>query len=184
MGGLEDYRVDQRSDPRDAGVHHISIPKGCDSRHRPSGDYVARQRHAGGVQVSALAGRADVMEDISSGKVAHAGTFNSQPVGIAAALATMRYLDSHRDDVYGGLFRLGARLRDGLRAAAADAGVSMLVDGPGPVLQTYLTDLPPVRDYRDFAAMVPEYCAHHGRCRSHGRHLPRGSARAVGTQPA
>ena len=28
----------------------------------------------------------------------------------------------------------------------------MLVDGPGPVFQTYFTEAPAVRDYREFAA--------------------------------
>jgi glutamate-1-semialdehyde 2,1-aminomutase len=107
---------------------------------------------AGGMQVSALTGRAAVMDHISTGKVAHAGTFNSQPVGIAAAEATLRILDERRAEVYGGLYERGAALMEGLRSAAAKAGVPMLVDGPGPVFQTYFTDAPAVRDYRDFAA--------------------------------
>ena len=107
---------------------------------------------AGGMQVSALVGRAAVMDHISTGKVAHAGTFNSQPVGIAAAEATLRILDERREEVYGTLYERGEELMEGLRAAAAKAGVPMLVDGPGPVFQTYFTDAPAVRDYRDFAA--------------------------------
>ncbi len=106
---------------------------------------------AGGMQVSALAGRAAVMDAISSGKVAHAGTFNSQPVGIAAAEATLRILDERREEVYGTLYARGRQLMAGLREAAARVGVPMLVDGPGPVFQTYFTDAPAVRDYRDFA---------------------------------
>ncbi|MGW0805720.1 aspartate aminotransferase family protein [Nonomuraea sp. NPDC002799] len=107
---------------------------------------------AGGMQVSALAGRAFVMDAITSGKVAHAGTFNSQPVGIAAAEATLRILDEQRDEVYGTLYARGRQLMRGLSEAAAKAGVPMLVDGPGPVFQTYFTEAPSVRNYRDFAA--------------------------------
>ncbi|MFI9592348.1 aspartate aminotransferase family protein [Nonomuraea sp. NPDC052265] len=107
---------------------------------------------AGGMQVSALAGRAFVMDAISSGKVAHAGTFNSQPIGIAAAEATLRILDEQREEVYGTLYARGRELMRGLSEAAAKAGVPMLVDGPGPVFQTYFTEAPAVRDYRDFAA--------------------------------
>ncbi|PZG22663.1 aspartate aminotransferase family protein [Nonomuraea aridisoli] len=106
---------------------------------------------AGGMQVSALVGRADVMDHISTGKVAHAGTFNSHPVGIAAAEATLRVLDERRDEVYGTLYARGAELMEGLRSAAAKAGVPMLVDGPGPVFQTYVTEASSVRNYRDFA---------------------------------
>ncbi|MCG5220819.1 glutamate-1-semialdehyde 2,1-aminomutase [Streptosporangium sp. KLBMP 9127] len=107
---------------------------------------------AGGMQVSALVGKASVMDHISTGKVAHAGTFNSQPVGIAAAEATLRILDEQRDEVYGTLFARGSALMEGIRAAADKAGVPLLVDGPGPVFQTYFTDADAVRDYRGFAA--------------------------------
>ncbi|GAA3310221.1 aminotransferase class III-fold pyridoxal phosphate-dependent enzyme [Nonomuraea dietziae] len=106
---------------------------------------------AGGMQVSALAGRADVMDTISTGKVAHAGTFNSQPVGIAAAEATLRILDEQREEVYGTLYARGRALMEGLREAAAKASVPLLVDGPGPVFQTYFTEEESVRNYRDFA---------------------------------
>ncbi len=107
---------------------------------------------AGGMQLSALVGRAEVMDDIAFGKVAHAGTFNAHPVAIAAAQATVRILDEQRDAVYPTLFSLGRRLADGLRRAAAAAAVPLLVDGPGPVVQTYLSSADAVRDYRDFAA--------------------------------
>jgi glutamate-1-semialdehyde 2,1-aminomutase len=107
---------------------------------------------AGGMQISALVGRADVMADIASGRVAHAGTFNSHPVAVAAAQATLAVLDEERDFVYTTLYDLGARLATGLRAAARAAGVPLLVSAPGPVVQTYVTDAAMVRDYRDFAA--------------------------------
>lgn len=106
---------------------------------------------AGGMQLSALVGRAEVMEDIATGRVAHAGTFNSHPVAVAAARASLAILDEQRDEVYPKLFALGRRLADGLREAARSAGVPVLVDGPGPVVQTYLTSEEAVRDYRDFA---------------------------------
>ncbi|MCP2329457.1 glutamate-1-semialdehyde 2,1-aminomutase [Hamadaea flava] len=107
---------------------------------------------AGGMPVSALTGRAEVMDFITDGTVAHAGTFNSHPVAMAAAAATLRILDEQRDEIYPRLHRLGAALMDGIRAAAAKAGVPMLVDGPGPMFQTYLTTNDRVRDYRGFAA--------------------------------
>ncbi len=107
---------------------------------------------AGGMPVSALAGRTEIMDFISDGKVAHAGTFNSHPVAIAAAEATLRILDEQRDEIYPRLFRLGTALMEGIRGAAAKAGVPLLVDGPGPMFQIYLTSEDRVRDYRGFAA--------------------------------
>ena len=107
---------------------------------------------AGGMQLSALVGRADIMDDISSGRVAHAGTFNSHPVSMAAAAATLRILDEERDEVYPAMRRRGEALMEGLRDRAAARNVDLLVAGPGPVFQTYFTSADRVLDYRDFAA--------------------------------
>ncbi|WP_427895919.1 aspartate aminotransferase family protein [Kribbella sp. GL6] len=107
---------------------------------------------AGGMQVSALVGSREVMTTIADGKVAHAGTFNSHPVAMAAADAVLRHLDEQRAAVYPPLNAIGLRLMDGLRSAAARHGVPLLVDGPGPVFQTYVTDQAEVTDYRSFAA--------------------------------
>lgn len=107
---------------------------------------------AGGMQVSALAGKARIMDDISSGKVAHAGTFNSHPVALAAADATLRVLDEQRDRIYPQLFRTGEMLKSGIARIAAEYSVQMLVDGPAPVFQTYFTGEPSVSNYREFAA--------------------------------
>lgn len=106
---------------------------------------------AGGIPVSAIVGNRTAMEHVSRGEVGHAGTFNSNPVGMAATVATLQVLSARRDHVYPQLYRLGARLRDGLRSIAGDRGLPLLVDGPGPMLQTYFTELRAVRNYRDFA---------------------------------
>jgi glutamate-1-semialdehyde 2,1-aminomutase len=107
---------------------------------------------AGGLPVAAIAGRAEVMDAVARGEVGHAGTFNSNPLGMAATVGNLTALDQDRARIYPRLYDLGRRLMDGIRAAAVDAGVPMLVDGPGPVFQTYLTRAETVRNYRDFAA--------------------------------
>jgi glutamate-1-semialdehyde 2,1-aminomutase len=107
---------------------------------------------AGGLPLACLAGRAGVMDAISRGEVGHAGTFNSNPLAIAAAAATLRELTTDGGAAYARLAATGRRLMDGLRTAARNAGVPLLVDGPGPIFQTYRTDQAEVADYRDFAA--------------------------------
>jgi glutamate-1-semialdehyde 2,1-aminomutase len=107
---------------------------------------------AGGMQVSALAGKAQVMETIASGKVGHAGTFNSHPVAMAGARAVLELLDEKRDDIYPQMERLGRRLMTGIDAAAARHGVPLLVQGTGHLFQIYLTESSDIRTYRDFAA--------------------------------
>lgn len=107
---------------------------------------------AGGFPLSCLAGRAEVMDLISRGEVGHAGTFNSNPVVMAAAAATLHELTRDDGAAYQHLFATGQRLMEGIRAAARDAGIALLVDGPGPVFNVYLTDQPEVSNYRDYAA--------------------------------
>ena len=106
---------------------------------------------AGGIPVSAIVGTTSVMEHITRGQVGHAGTFNSNPIGMAAAVATLTTLAARRADIYPHLYDVGTRLRDGLRRIAATHSVPLLVDGPGPIVQTYFTELLSVRNYRDFA---------------------------------
>lgn len=107
---------------------------------------------AGGMPLSALAGRAEVMDLIGSGTVAHAGTFNSHPVSVAAAIATLTAIKQGGPDLYRALTGLGQTLMERLRTVAAEAGEEVLIDGPGPVFQMYFTDRTQVRDYREFAA--------------------------------
>jgi glutamate-1-semialdehyde 2,1-aminomutase len=66
---------------------------------------------------------------------------------VAAALATIRILE--RENPYPRLFRLGQKLMEGLKTAAADAGQNLLVQGPGPMFHAGFTDLKSINNYRD-----------------------------------
>lgn len=82
---------------------------------------------ANGFSVSALAGRRELMQ---LGGAEHdrervfllSTTHGAETHGLAAAMATMRYYQSH--PVIDTLWQRGQRLADGLRAAAASAGVA------------------------------------------------------------
>jgi len=65
---------------------------------------------AGGFPLSCVAGRAEVMDQITRGEVGHSGTFNSNPVVMAAAAATLRVLEQNSATIYPRLFALGQRL--------------------------------------------------------------------------
>lgn len=106
---------------------------------------------ASGFTLSAVVGKAKVMDLISNGQVVHAGTYNSNPVVIAAGLATLQTLTADQETVYSHLNRLGNRLRQGLSQRLKDAGISALVGGLGPVIQVSLTDRETLNDYRDWA---------------------------------
>ncbi len=96
---------------------------------------------AGGTPISVVCGKAEIMDQCSDRKVVGAGTFNGYPLGVAAALATISYVE--RDD--GAFFRnmaaVQARLTAGQREIAARHGHRMLIqDCPG-VMMFYPADL-------------------------------------------
>jgi glutamate-1-semialdehyde 2,1-aminomutase len=107
---------------------------------------------ANGWPVSALGGRADLMEMFSttpSRPAFFAGTFNGHPAMAAAALATIEKLQ--REPVHEHVFALGERARAGLRDVYARLGVPVVVAGFGSVFVTYFLD-GPVERYDDLLA--------------------------------
>ncbi len=95
----------------------------------------------GGFPVGAVGGRADVMAvfDPTGGQpaVPHGGTFNANPVTMAAGLASMRLMDRAAFDR---LAEFGAKLRDGLGACFKDAGVAGSVTGVGSLFRVHPSD--------------------------------------------
>jgi glutamate-1-semialdehyde 2,1-aminomutase len=105
-----------------------------------------------GWPVSALAGKADLMEMFSTtpGRPAFfAGTFNGHPPTVAAALATIDKLQ--REPVHEHVFALGERTRQGLRELYARLGVPVWVSGFGSVFVTYFLEGEP-SSYDDLLA--------------------------------
>jgi glutamate-1-semialdehyde 2,1-aminomutase len=112
----------------------------------------------GGFPVGAVAGRADVMAvfDPTTGAPAapHGGTFNANPVTMAAGLAAMRLLDR---DAFARLDDLGAKLRASLDDCLHQAGVPGRVTGLGSLFRLHGTDRE-LSDYRS-ARATPEESA-------------------------
>ena len=104
---------------------------------------------ANGWPVSALGGRADLMDQFSTtpGRPAFfAGTFNGHPATTAAALATIEKLE--REPVHEHVFALGERTRTGLQALYDRLGVPAVVAGFGSVFVSYFL-AGPVESYDD-----------------------------------
>ena len=104
---------------------------------------------ANGYPISALGGRADLMDLFSSipGRPAFfAGTFNGHPAMAAAALATVEKLE--REPVHAHVFGLGQRVREGLTEVYRRLGVPVVVSGFGSIFVTYFLD-GPVDSYED-----------------------------------
>ncbi|MEO7556389.1 MAG: aminotransferase class III-fold pyridoxal phosphate-dependent enzyme, partial [Acidimicrobiales bacterium] len=75
----------------------------------------------GGFPISAVGGRAAVMDEVARGRVAHVGTFNANPVCASAALATIGELEHTAAATYPRLARVGEALAALLREEATAA---------------------------------------------------------------
>ncbi|MFN0169241.1 MAG: aspartate aminotransferase family protein [Bryobacteraceae bacterium] len=102
---------------------------------------------AGGVTLSAVAGRKDIMELIMQG-VAYGGTFNGNPLSLAAANATLDVLAADDGAALKHANQTGLRLMEGIRCAAKDCGLPVQVTGFGGCFHVHFTDLPAVTNYR------------------------------------
>lgn len=104
----------------------------------------------GGLPVGAVAGPRDVMRafDDSHGraKVPNAGTFNANPLTLAAGLAAMSALTA---DEIGRINGLGDRLRADADAAFAASGVAAHATGSGSLFALHMTDRR-FSDYRGY----------------------------------
>ena len=105
----------------------------------------------GGLPVAAFGGRAHVMELLDPRRkpnLAQGGTYNGNPLGMAAGLAAMTELTP---DVYEDLNRKGARVCEQLTEVLATHGVRAQVNGVGSLFAIHFTDQPVV-DYRTKAS--------------------------------
>jgi glutamate-1-semialdehyde 2,1-aminomutase len=104
---------------------------------------------ANGFPIAALAGRREHLERFTTnpaGDVHYGGTYNGCAVGVEAALATIAQLED--GGVHEHVFRLGERMRDGLREVAAEAGVPAIASGFGSLFVLCFME-GPLRSYED-----------------------------------
>ena len=78
----------------------------------------------------------------------HAGTLNAQNTVVAAALATIQFLENDSRRIYAQLFKIGQDLHAELGAAAVRYGHEVLTQGIGPVFHMGFTPVKKVTDYR------------------------------------
>ena len=101
---------------------------------------------ANGFPVACLAGRADLMEQFVTRKVMHGGTYNAQPVSMAATVATLTALADGQ--VHAALERRGRRLMEGIGRALAEADVVARIQGFPQIFHVALGVDSPIVDYR------------------------------------
>lgn len=102
---------------------------------------------ASGYPISAVVGKQSWMDAIEQARVIHAGTMNAGNPTVAAALATIEVLE--QEHPYPRMFQLGEELMEGLRNAAHDVGIPVLVQGMGPMFHISFTAKKALTDYLD-----------------------------------
>jgi glutamate-1-semialdehyde 2,1-aminomutase len=99
----------------------------------------------GGLPAAAYGGRADIMAKVApDGPVYQAGTLSGNPLAMAAGIAILDLLD--RPGTYETLEARSARLEDGLRRAARDAGALVAINRVASMITVFFC-AGPVTDY-------------------------------------
>jgi len=112
----------------------------------------------GGFPLAAFAARKEIMDSIAEHKVFHAGTYNTNPVVMAAGLATFREVLTPQ--AYEHIDRLNRKLVEGYGRTIEKAGLSAYAIGAGSngALMLYPK---PVRNYREWVTIDIELWKHY-----------------------
>ncbi len=103
----------------------------------------------GGVPISAVVGRREIMDRIVPGQVAFGGTFNGNPLSLAGTAACLDTLGANGGEALARANAAGDRLIEGLRRSAARRGINLQVTGFGAAFAIHFTSRSALRDYRD-----------------------------------
>lgn len=102
----------------------------------------------GGYPIAGFGGSRRIMDLISNGKVSRMGTFNSNQVSVAAAVAVLKELSRDRMKIIDGMIGIGKKLMEGLKLIFKSADIPVVIQGPGSFFSCLFTS-GPVRTYRD-----------------------------------
>jgi glutamate-1-semialdehyde 2,1-aminomutase len=109
---------------------------------------------ANGYPISMVGGRSQWMDQFCHPDPLQrpfvAGTYNGHPVGLAAAMATLKILKSEQPSVYEHLSGLGTQLERGLQEIFARRRITAVVSRINSALSVYFMDHAP-RDWHDIA---------------------------------
>jgi glutamate-1-semialdehyde 2,1-aminomutase len=112
----------------------------------------------GGLPLAAFGAHKSVMDLISQHKVFHGGTYNTNPVSMAAGLATFREVLTR--DNYAHVDKLGKKLADGYRRTIAKVGLQAYIAhaGANGALMLYPQE---IRNYRDWTTIDIDLWRHY-----------------------
>jgi glutamate-1-semialdehyde 2,1-aminomutase len=112
----------------------------------------------GGFPLAAFGASRAVMELISQHKVFHGGTYNTNPVSMAAGLATFREVLTR--DNYAHVQKLGKKLAEGYRKTVAKVGLQAYIADAGAngALMLFPKE---IRNYRDWTTIDTDLWRHY-----------------------
>jgi glutamate-1-semialdehyde 2,1-aminomutase len=103
----------------------------------------------GGLPLSAIVGRCEILEMMFKAGVAFGGTFNGNPLSLAASLATLTELAQAGGEPLKQANKRGEEIMRGIQAAGYKHSLPLLVTGFGTAFALHFTERSELRDYRD-----------------------------------
>ncbi len=101
----------------------------------------------GGLPVGAYGGPSEIMNLVAPlGPMYQAGTLSGNPLAMAAGIATLKHLRERKSEIYFRLDGLGAKLVEGVSAAAKESGVPLTANRVGSMF-TWFFNSDPVTDW-------------------------------------
>ena len=109
----------------------------------------------GGIPLSVVTGRSEIMDQLLSSKVVGAGTFNGYPPGVAAALKTIEILEADDGAWYRRNIKIQNRLMDGLREICGNLGLTTHVQSFPGMFVIHFTDREVIYSVRELTEIDP-----------------------------
>lgn len=106
----------------------------------------------GGLPLSVIAGRKDILDLLYTGGVAYGGSFNGNPVSLTGAKVALEELTRDGGALLEHANRIGRMLMSGIATAAQEAGIDLAVCGFGAAFAIHFTKKSELVDYRDTLA--------------------------------
>lgn len=102
---------------------------------------------AGGFSFSAIGGGQPIFDVLEDGRTIHAGTYNGNPIGVAAAIATIGILSE--PGTFDRMHRHGNAIRETIEKASAACGQKLVTTGTGAAFSVHFDLERPPHSYRD-----------------------------------
>ncbi len=100
-----------------------------------------------GFPISGYGANEEIMETVSSGKTAHAGTFNGNALSCASSIAVLDQLSKNNQESIKYINRLGTLMAEEIKQLAYENGITLRVTGVGSFFSLTLPDNDVVDDY-------------------------------------